>query len=229
MQSDLSFLSRRIKLVATDLDGTLLNRSHDVSERTVEAVRAASHKGLEVVICTGRRFASCLPILEKIKCADEVVVNNGIVVKDAKTQRTIDSMYMDAAVYRGALDILRRIDLPSVVLVDDFPGKDILIEAPEGSNEYHLEFVSHNSEYCSTVSELSSVSSDRLIEIVAFERYERLREAEVEIKKSIADSVDCFTIRGIRYKGCSLELMPKGASKWRAVQHIMKLRGVFFR
>lgn len=45
-----------VKLIATDMDGTLLNAAHEVSKENVEAIQYAQSQGVTVVIATGRAF-----------------------------------------------------------------------------------------------------------------------------------------------------------------------------
>ncbi|MCS4486572.1 Cof-type HAD-IIB family hydrolase [Staphylococcus americanisciuri] len=45
-----------IKLIATDMDGTLLNASHEITPENIEAIQYAQSKGVTVVIATGRAF-----------------------------------------------------------------------------------------------------------------------------------------------------------------------------
>ena len=45
-----------IKLIATDMDGTLLNAAHEISEENQQAIRYAQEQGITVVIATGRAF-----------------------------------------------------------------------------------------------------------------------------------------------------------------------------
>lgn len=45
-----------IKLIALDMDGTILNSDHVISERTINAIKSAQEKGIEVIISTGRGY-----------------------------------------------------------------------------------------------------------------------------------------------------------------------------
>ncbi len=44
-----------IKLIATDMDGTLLNAAHEISQPNIDAIKYAQ-QGITVVIATGRAF-----------------------------------------------------------------------------------------------------------------------------------------------------------------------------
>ena len=45
-----------INLIATDMDGTLLNAAHEISEENIQAIKYAQSLGITVVIATGRAF-----------------------------------------------------------------------------------------------------------------------------------------------------------------------------
>src|SRR5579883_3013731 len=55
-----------IRLIAIDLDGTLLNSESQITSASREALAAAARKGVQIVIVTGRRFHSARPFLESI-------------------------------------------------------------------------------------------------------------------------------------------------------------------
>lgn len=47
------------KLIAIDMDGTLLNDHHDVTEEVRNALHAAKAEGVKIVLCTGRPIGVC--------------------------------------------------------------------------------------------------------------------------------------------------------------------------
>jgi len=75
------------RLIALDIDGTLLDRASHVPEANRLAIEAAVARGIEVALVTGRRFDFALPIAAQIPCPLTMIVNNGALVKskDGKT------------------------------------------------------------------------------------------------------------------------------------------------
>ncbi|WP_283679324.1 sugar-phosphatase [Lentilactobacillus sp. Marseille-Q4993] len=55
-----------IKLIAIDIDGTLLNDDHELTQNTIDAITAAREKGVKVVLCTGRPLSGVKPYLDKL-------------------------------------------------------------------------------------------------------------------------------------------------------------------
>ncbi|GHP13133.1 sugar phosphate phosphatase [Lentilactobacillus fungorum] len=56
-----------IKLVAIDIDGTLLNEKHQLAEPTITAIKAVREKGIQVVLCTGRPLSGVQPYLDRLE------------------------------------------------------------------------------------------------------------------------------------------------------------------
>ena len=69
-----------IKLIASDMDGTLLNSNHKIPQNNIELIKFAQKNGIEFVVATGRAYYEALPSLndENIKC-DVISFNGGII------------------------------------------------------------------------------------------------------------------------------------------------------
>lgn len=71
-----------IRLIATDMDGTLLNAAHEVSNENYEAIKYAQSKGITVVIATGRAFYEANGPIEKTDLTLPYICLNGAEVRD---------------------------------------------------------------------------------------------------------------------------------------------------
>ncbi|MCJ7843122.1 Cof-type HAD-IIB family hydrolase [Lederbergia sp. NSJ-179] len=69
--------SRTFKLIALDLDGTLLNRRHEISDENRKAIAEAVEKGVQVVISTGRHVKSCRDYAGSMQLSSYLVAVNG--------------------------------------------------------------------------------------------------------------------------------------------------------
>jgi Cof subfamily protein (haloacid dehalogenase superfamily) len=70
------------RLVAVDLDGTLLSSARTIHERDERALRTCVERGIAVAIVTGRRFPAARPYVDALSFAPFVVANSGAIVKD---------------------------------------------------------------------------------------------------------------------------------------------------
>lgn len=71
-----------IKLIASDMDGTLLNSNHDIDKETVEAIRKAEEAGIIFAISTGREYESVRDVLDKHNIKAQCVLSNGAEYRD---------------------------------------------------------------------------------------------------------------------------------------------------
>lgn len=70
-----------IRLIALDIDGTLLNSRWEVSPANAAAIGAATQRGIEVAIVTGRRYDFALPVVQQIASPVTMIVNNGALIR----------------------------------------------------------------------------------------------------------------------------------------------------
>ncbi|MFC4652393.1 sugar-phosphatase [Lactococcus nasutitermitis] len=104
-----------IKLVAIDLDGTLLNPERKITPAVKQAVAEAKKKGVKIVICTGRPLMGVKDILEELELtesSDYVITYNGALVQRATGEEFIketltgdDFLDIDAAARKAGLHI----------------------------------------------------------------------------------------------------------------------------
>src|SRR2546427_6764974 len=70
-----------IRLIAVDIDGTLLNPQFQISEADLTALRQAHTQGIEVILVTGRRHTFALPIAQQLGFDLWLICSNGAVTR----------------------------------------------------------------------------------------------------------------------------------------------------
>ncbi|WHY79659.1 Cof-type HAD-IIB family hydrolase [Neobacillus sp. WH10] len=75
-----------IKLVALDMDGTLLNYKGQISEANRQAIKAAQDKGIYVVLSTGRSLTTCREHADALELTSYLVTVNGSEIWDEKRE-----------------------------------------------------------------------------------------------------------------------------------------------
>lgn len=71
-----------IRLIATDMDGTLLNSAHEISEENIQAIKYAQSKGVTVAIATGRAFYEANTPVKPTGLKVPFICLNGAEVRD---------------------------------------------------------------------------------------------------------------------------------------------------
>src|SRR4051812_49336346 len=126
--------TRRFRLLALDVDGTLLDPDGTLRPRTAAAVARAARAGLRPVLCTGRRYRRARPIADQLGLDAPLVCNSGAIVKDPADHRTLWRADFDAALLAEILDLFRAHDQLAVTFTDRTPDDfDFVVDrAPTG-------------------------------------------------------------------------------------------------
>lgn len=110
-----------IKLIATDLDGTLLDRNMALSERNRTALENASAKGVILVVATGRSFRSVPDYVKSIRGIKYAVTANGANTHDIATGKLIDSQHISQVAIDNVWDVLNTKGIMLEVFVEGRP------------------------------------------------------------------------------------------------------------
>lgn len=96
-----------VKLIMTDLDGTLFKNDHEsISERNVNALKKAQEKGIKICIATGRTKSLIFDAVALVPFADYIITSNGAVTYDAKTDEIITSQLLSAEKSKKVFEII---------------------------------------------------------------------------------------------------------------------------
>jgi len=90
------------KIISTDLDGTLLNQDHQVSNFTKQVLTTAHQKGHTLIIATGRHHLDAMPILLDIKIPFYLITSNGARIHNPEKE-LIYQFNLDDAMARSVL------------------------------------------------------------------------------------------------------------------------------
>ena len=115
----------KFRLVALDIDGTLLNSSYKVSDRTRRTLQRVMERGVRVVLVTGRTFSAARPIALDLGLASvPLVAHNGALTKDAATLEIIDFRPLPQPTAVRAVEVARGSEV-NVVCCDDPEGDGV--------------------------------------------------------------------------------------------------------
>jgi len=83
------------KLIAIDLDGTLLNSYGEVTKENEEAIQNAISKGIQVVLASGRPIMSVKNLANQINANNYIICGNGAVLYDIQNEQIIYDRFLD--------------------------------------------------------------------------------------------------------------------------------------
>lgn len=83
------------KLIAIDLDGTLLNSYGEITDKNKEAIKYALNKGIEVVLASGRDPQTMKKISQELGIENFLIAGNGASVYDIKLEKNIYENFLE--------------------------------------------------------------------------------------------------------------------------------------
>jgi Cof subfamily protein (haloacid dehalogenase superfamily) len=115
-----------IRLIALDLDGTLLNSRGELSERNFRAIAEARARDVRVALVTGRRFRDARPLALQLGLDVPVISHNGALTKHARTLETVAVSLLPLEAAREVLRVGRANNADALVS-DDAQGAGVLV------------------------------------------------------------------------------------------------------
>ncbi|WP_455543059.1 sugar-phosphatase [Intestinibacter sp.] len=207
------------KLIALDIDGTLLNSSHQITDNVKQAIKESKEKGVKVVLCTGRPLKGVEDFLEELNLNEEgdyVSTFNGALVQDAYTGEPISHLtlgYNDLCdLYNLSLEVGSRSHFYDTRTVYTF-NKDV---SDYTITEAYLTGAHLN------VTELDKISED--IEMSKFMMIDHPEILDECIKKIPEEYYERYTI--VRSMPFFLEFLNKNANKGAGIGLLSQKLGI---
>lgn len=98
----------KYKLVAIDLDGTLLTDEHEISDKTKTILHQYKKAGGTIILCTGRGPSNTLPYMEELGMEGLVITHNGAVTVHSRDRERVYCSTFDINAVRPLIEYSRR-------------------------------------------------------------------------------------------------------------------------
>lgn len=200
------------RLVITDIDGTLLDDGGNLPDLNRRALVHCKAEGVHTCLATGRRWTTCLRLLDRLALHDLVdfcILNNGMMVRDIPGNKALFRRDFPFPLLLEAVDRLNALSLDPIVLghnpdgatADVFHRNDALMNA---------DFISKNTAHARRVADWRELDGAHLVELVLIGREGDLRTAAAALASL---EVETVILRNTFYAEYMLEVTPKGVSK----------------
>lgn len=233
------------RLIAIDMDGTLLHSDGHVSARNLAALREAEAHGIEVVIATGRRHCYAMRVLRELDRPSHaaLVSSNGTVIRTLGSE-LLHREHMPAETARWLCEHVKDFRGTLVLTFDKVrpDGEDergsLVCERLDELNESIGKWMDANEPYFEEVWPIvRALDHAAPIQMMLCGPIERMREAEAHLlldpRITNVDGV-CepgieVTLHRTEYPHrdlCILDILPAGCSKASALLNLAELRGI---
>jgi len=214
------------RLLALDVDGTLLDPAGELRPRVQEAVLAVQQLEVQVVLCTGRRFRTARPLAQALQLTGSIVVHNGALIKDLTSAQTLQQHAMPSETYQHALALLRRVSSP-MIYVDGFhENVDIFTEPVARAHPFQREYLESHLAHCRIVDDIASPLARGALLMSIMADYASLQALAPVVEHALGARARVHCLVNKNYQGHILEVLQAGVSKWQALQALAAAQGI---
>jgi len=170
-----------VKLIAIDIDGTLLDSRWQLPEANRKAIVEAVARGIEVALVTGRRFDFARPIGEQLPCPLTLIVNNGALVK-SKDGVTHLEHRLPREVARIVLQATPEFRAGAAVVFDRPRENQIIYEQMDWEDPGRKSYFERNREFIAQMTPLEACLTEDPIQVMFSGAVERMRAVEARLR-----------------------------------------------
>ena len=218
--------SSRIRLLALDIDGTLLDGRGELRPRTAKAIARAVEAGIRPVLCTGRRYRRALPVAAMLGLDAPLVCNSGALIKGVHDGRTLWRADFDPLLTREVFDLFRDHDEPTVGFADRHPADyDFVVAQHATGRPMFDEYVDINRAHVRIDPDWSCLEEPHF-HVCAIGVRPKMLLLESAVIERLGIRVQTFVQKSPSYSGTMCEVLRGDASKWVAILHLAELWGI---
>ena len=205
-----------IQLIALDLDGTLLNSNHQISPKTLQALKKVMNSGIQIMIATGKTPISAVEVKKQLGIETWGVFTQGLTILDP-TDEVADETVLPDNLSREATMLLEKLHNQFEFVIYNRNG--IYTLSPSSFDAF---LTAHHEPH-----PVAMEKSDRLFSQLPFQKIliqgerSNLDRLELELTDTFGSSVDfVFSHHDV------LEILPAGTSKGGGVAWVLNKLGI---
>jgi Cof subfamily protein (haloacid dehalogenase superfamily) len=216
-----------VRLIALDIDGTLLNSRMEVSAANRETIAEATRRGIEVALVTGRRYDFAMPVRHQIEAPITMIVNNGALVRSHDGATHLRHL-LPRNTARQVLDAMRTWRDSASVIFDRPQENQIMMEAFDWNDGVRGAYYTRNRKYIGIANPLEScLEAEDPIQVMLAGRFEPMRRAEAALRA--VPFVDELSLAVTLYEDkdfAMIDILSPAVSKGAVLAEWAVLRGI---
>ncbi|HYA89216.1 MAG TPA: Cof-type HAD-IIB family hydrolase [archaeon] len=216
-----------VRLIAMDIDGTLLDSRGQVSAENVRTIAEAEARGIEIVIVTGRRFDFARPILDALECDYHLIVNNGALIK-SKDGRTLQRHLLSSETARAVLQATPEFRSAAAVVFDRDWERQVIMEQIDWEDPFRGGYFRRNREHLAEVSPLTDcLDGTDPIQVMFSGQCGPMRRAKKMLESLPISNEYTLAITEYESRNFSiLDVLARGVTKGAALSEWTRRRGI---
>jgi Cof subfamily protein (haloacid dehalogenase superfamily) len=214
-----------VKLIALDIDGTLLDSRWTLPEANREAIVEATRRGIEVALVTGRRYDFAMPIALQLGAPLTMIVSNGAVIRTQDGQTHLRHLLPRETALR-VLAITKPWRDSTAVIFDRPQENQVILEVFASDDPIRSAYYARNKEFLGQAVPLESCLTEDPLQVMLSGKIEPMRDAEAVLRAQAAEG---FKVAATVYESrdfAMIDVLHPHCSKGAALAEWATLRGL---
>jgi 5-amino-6-(5-phospho-D-ribitylamino)uracil phosphatase len=211
------------RMIAIDMDGTLLSPLGQVTPRTKDAIHAALEAGLLVCFATGRNWTESQTVLDAVAHYDSAVFVGGAMVVDTKQRLTLHRTMMDPKLAREVCAVMEATGNAVLALQDkETAGVDYLITGDFEVNRETTRWMTLTKAKLGFVPRLANHDHLHTIRLSVVAPPEEVLKIKMELEERFAERIFGLAI-AVPHAGVEVyEVFDPAVNKWEGIMHVAR-------
>ena len=215
-----------IRLIAVDIDGTLLNSQFRVSEKDLQALRRANQQGIEVILVTGRRHAFALPIAQQLGFDLWLISSNGAVTRSLQGEAFHRDL-LPVATCRQLCRVMQEFRGNTVVTFDKESKGALVLERTDELTSSIRHWLEKNMQYIEFVVPIEKSLVADPVQAMFCGTISRMRSAVRTLESNqIKDGITVVRTEYPARDLCIVDVLNRDCSKGHALERWANHRGI---
>jgi 5-amino-6-(5-phospho-D-ribitylamino)uracil phosphatase len=215
------------RLLAIDIDGTLVNSRDELTPDTQEALIRAGRSGIQVVLATGRRYSHTLHLVEPLGIDVPLITASGALVKDPKDHRTLHKTTFEPQLLRQILKLIDQGGYDPLLCADTFSeGFDFFLAKQKVRTSELQEYLDVNPNDGRIWPNMISDPPPDVFLVFTMGTKDQMLIMEQILHGALSGRICTHVLRSPRYRGFLVEIAAAGVSKWSGVKRLAESLGI---
>lgn len=216
-----------VRLLAIDIDGTLVNSRDELTEATRQALRRACAAGIKIVLATGRRYSRALPLVEPLGLDLPLVTASGALIKHPLDHRTLFQAAFAPSLLCDVLAVVQRAGFEAVLYADSYgQGFDFYCARLEVERPELADYLGRNPGCHRLWPGLMSCPPEGVFAGFSMGSRQEMLALHHELQRRLPAALYTHVLRSPRYLGYMCEIAPWGVTKWSGIRHVAAEWGI---
>lgn len=214
-----------VRLIALDIDGTLLDSRWQVSDANCQAIAEAARRGIEVALVTGRRYDFAMPVARQLNAPLTMIVSNGALIRSNDGHTHLRHL-LPQHVAEQVLRITRPWREGAAVIFDRPLENQLMLEHLDPDDSLRYAYYSRNRQFIGFANPLETCLTEDPIQVMLSGKVASMREAERALRAAPFATEFALAVTMYEHRDFAMiDVLNHACSKGASLKEWVALRG----